>query len=468
MPTDDRDEMEMRGGQGARVSNTAALTAYDPSEHGGSVQPPMDDSATFTFTAEEGRKRFACAYQLGEVLDEVDPDRTEEPGLIYARLTTPGMLAVEDMMKALEPGSDWARVFPAGMAAIAALLTCTCHHQLADRGLGSERRDVLLYGFPVYGGTHAFFEKVAPRYGFIPVCVNMQNLSEVFAKIKEYRNRIGLVYCETPANPTMTMVDIKAIADFLAELYEDNTRPVFAVDNTFAGIFQHPLLFGADTVVYSATKYLSGHSNLIGGFLVGKNGKKVVMRSFEGAIVLAELVGAITGHRTVLGLTPSPEMVHKLFMQMQTYIMRMKRQAETATIVAAYLAANERIARVYFPTLMVGEHAKLYGEGKQMTGPSGMIAFELKDADKATIYKFLNSLEVILCAVSLGFVRSLIEHPRSMTHSDITVAEQEKMGISGNLVRLSIGLEEPDDLIKDLKQALKRTHEKPAITAVAA
>lgn len=468
MPPDiGTEEMAMRGGQGTRVSNTAALAAYDPSRHGGSVQPPMDDSATFTFTAEEGRKRFACAYQLGEVLDEVDPDRTEEPGLIYARLTTPGMLAVEDMMKALEPGSDWTRVFPAGMAAIEALLTCACHHPLGGEGLGTVRRDVLLYGFPVYGGTHAIFEKVAPRYGFIPVSVDMRNLDEVRAEISKYGDRIGLIYCETPANPTMTMVDIKAVADLL-DSYGDKSRPIFAVDNTFAGIFQHPLLFGADVVVYSATKYLSGHSNLIGGFLVGKNGKKVVMRSFEGAVVLAELVGAITGHRAVLGLTPSAEMVHKLFTQMQTYVMRMKSQAETATVVAAYLAANERITRVYFPTLMVGEHAKLFGDGRQMTGPSGMIAFELKDANKATIYRFLNSLEVILCAVSLGFVRSLIEHPRSMTHSDITIEEQEKMGITGSLVRLSIGLEEPDDLIKDLKQALKKAYEKPVITVVAA
>ena len=458
MSTDtSQEEMKMRGGQGARISNTAALTAYKPIEGKGAVQPPVVTASTFAFsTVEEGQLAFGCAYGLGKVVKALDPDGTRKAEPIYARLSTSSMSTVESMMKAIEPGADWALLGPAGMSMASLLLVTACHQKLdtENPGLGTIRRDIVLYSHPVYGGTHALMEKIAPRFGFRAVAVDMRKLEAVRDAIKEFGGRIGLVYCETPANPTMAMVDIKGIADLLKDMYDDATRPVFAIDNTFAGIFQHPLLLGADVCLYSGTKYLGGHSDLIAGFLVGKTGKKCAIKSFDQGVVSVPFEMAILAHRTVMGFTPSSEMAHKLFTHMQTYILRMRKQAENATAIAGFLALHEKVAKVYFPTLLEGVDAELYH--KQMTGPSAMIAFELKDKSEKAVAVFLDSLKVILLAVSLGFVRSLAEHPRTMTHSDITVEEQEKMGITGGLIRLSIGLEEPGDIIADLDQALAK------------
>mgnify|MGYP001558995237 CR=1 FL=1 len=452
-----QENMEMRGGQGTRVSNTAALTAYKPSEGKGAVQPAVVDASTFTFeSAMVAKIAFAHAYGLTEVIQNLDPDGIYKDELIYARLSNPSIKTVEDMMQALEPGADWAFLFPAGMAETSALLVAACHHQLdvGQPGLGTIRRDVVLYSHPVYGGTHALMEKIAPRFGFHAVAVDMRNIEAVRDAIKEFGGRVGLVYCETPANPTMSMVDIQGIADLLKEMCDKASRPIFAVDNTFGGIFQHPLLLGADVCAYSATKYLGGHSDLIGGFLVGKTGRTCELKSFDKGVVSAPLKNAVFAMRTIMGFTPSSEMAHKLFIHMQTYILRMRQQAQNATAVAEFLATHDKVEKVYFPTLLEGADAELYK--KQMSGPSGMIAFELKDGSEERAFTFLDSLNVVLRAVSLGFVRSLAEHPRTQTHSDITVEEQEKMGITAGLIRLSIGLEEPEDIIADLDQAFAK------------
>jgi methionine-gamma-lyase len=267
-----------------------------------------------------------------------------------------------------------------------------------------------------------------------------------------YHNRVGLVLCETPANPTGALFDIRAIANVLQEGYDEEAHPIFAVDNTYAGIFQHPLVLGADVCLYSATKFLGGHADLIGGFLVGRNGRTSVVSSFVQGVVSAPFMNALLGHRTILGLTPSSEMAHKLFKHMETYVLRMRRQALVATIVASWLAAYKKVNKVYFPTLLTGADAELYQ--RQMFGPSSMIAFQLGDDTEDAAYRFLNGMKLIRLAVSLGFIGSLAEHPASMTHSDIRPEAQMNMGITPGLIRFSVGIEEPDDLITDLTQAL--------------
>lgn len=445
--------MVMPNGQGG-VNHTTALAAYNPSRDGGGVQPPMVEASTYRFsTADEGRRAFSCAYGL-QPREQDDPDA--RPELIYARLTTPSMNTTEEVMKSLEPGADWASLFPSGMAALTTLVHSTCHHPFGgvDLALGERRRDVIIYGTPIYGGTHGLMEIACPRWGFTGVAVNMSDLPLLQHVIETYRDRIGLVLCETPANPTIAMVDIGAVRRLLERLYPDEKhRPTFAVDNTFAGIFQHPLMLGADVAVYSATKFLGGHADLIGGMLTGLNGSSsVVVKSFVGGLAEVPLINVLMGNRTILGYTPSSEMAHKLSKHIQTYVLRMRRQAAVATIVASWLVAHPKVRKVYFPTLLIGEEAELYS--RQMTGPSSMIAFELVGATEADAFRFLNTLEQILLAVSLGFIRSLAEHPASMTHSDITPVAQEKMGITPGLIRLSVGIEEPEDLIRDLEAAL--------------
>lgn len=454
MPPDVGTEMKMRGGQGTRVSSTAALTAFDPRGDGNAVQPHMVDASTFVFSnPSEGELAFACALSNQQILSILDPKGNKKAERIYARLSIPGAEAVEKTVLKLEPGSKWAFLFPSGMAAITTLLLSACHTSHGgDTSEGKIRKDVVIYGHTVYGGTYVLMANLACRFGLHAVAIDMSDLGAVRKAIEDYGDSVGLVYCETPANPTMEMVDIKAVAKLLSEKYDEAGRPVFGVDNTFAGIFQHPLKLGADVVAYSATKYMGGHSDLIGGVLVGRDGRKSVMKDFSEGITTTELKAVCSTVRTILGFTPSPEMAHKLFKHLQTYKLRMLRQARIATRVAKELAKHPKVEKVLFPGLLKGRDADLYRT--QMSGSSGVITFELKDGTQEASYRFLGSLKIVLLAVSLGYVRSLATHPSSTTHSEIPPKEQMKMGITPGLIRLSVGIEEPKDLIRDLKQAL--------------
>ncbi|MBI4812099.1 PLP-dependent transferase, partial [Candidatus Falkowbacteria bacterium] len=181
-------------------------------------------------------------------------------------------------------------------------------------------------------------------------------------------------------------------------------------------------------------------------------GPMCVVKDFVEGIAETDVKAACMLYRAILGYTPAPEMAYKLFKHLQTYILRMRKQTLNAIFIAEWLAEHKKVSKVYYPTLLTGEEARLYR--RQMSGPSAMIAFELKDCTKEAAFRFLKALNVILRAVSLGFVRSLAEHANTMTHSDIPPEDQLKMGITPGLIRLSIGLEEPEDIIEDLKRAL--------------
>lgn len=456
MPTQ-KDDMTMPSGQHDHSkTNTAVLATHNPhDEQSGAVALPIVDSSTYVFkTALHGKIAFARVYCLQDVLDKHDPDGKIDNSMIYARLSTPTIDEAEKSMKAIEENADWTLLFPSGMSAITALLQSTCHQMFKGEGpLTLCKRDIVLHCVPIYGGTHAMFNFVMPGWGFTGIKVDMNNLKELRFMIKRYHDRIGLVYIETPANPTCTMVDIQGIAKLLSNMYFENKRPVLAVDNTFAGIFCKPLTLGADVTIYSATKYLGGHADLIAGFITGKDGRSVVIKHFTGDLVEVPLEVAVGRIRTIGGYTPSPYMAKQLWTHMQTYVLRMLHQASTAETIANWLNKQSAVEDVRFPTLLTGKDKDLYE--RQMTGPSAMIAFKIKGADEEDAFKFLDALKLVVPAVSLGATRTLACHPASWTHSDIMADEQRKIGITPNLIRLSVGLERAEDLIADLAQALE-------------
>ena len=454
MSTENKDRMAMPSGQHKMGPNTAVLAAYNPDDHGGAVAVPNVNAATYAFLeADQGEHAFGCGYSLSETVARLEADgKYSQAADIYARLSGPTIRVVEDQLKALEPKSDWACVFPSGMAALNTLVHTTLHHALGDSE-DEPVRDVILHSPVLYGGTHALMHNVLLRWNFISVEADLSDPTKMKALIKQYGNRIGMVLCETPANPTLDMTDIQAVADILAEHYPNGHKPVFVVDNTFMGIFQNPLLHGADVAYYSCTKYMGGHSDLLAGALIGKDGRLARVKLFDGSLVDAPLFAGIMMLRTIGGWTTSSDVAQRLSVHLHTYRLRMKRQAAVATEVAQFLSTHEKVAHVGFPTMLSGKAKAIYA--KQCDGPSGMIAFRLHEDTKEAAFKFLNALELIIRAVSLGSTRTLANHPSTWTHSDVNPADQARLGISGGLIRFSVGIEDHEDLINDLRQALE-------------
>ncbi len=388
-----------------------------------SVKVPVFRTSTFEFkTAAEGAKFFARAYHL------LGNDG-QEPGLIYSRINNPNTEIFEDKMVALELGAASARTFPSGMSAISTVI-------LALVPAGGK----ILYSDPVYGGTYFFFEQMCPnRFGIETHAVDMSDLSKIDDAIGRF-GPFNMVFIETPANPTMTIVDIAAVTKLARERM--GTKVLVAVDNTFLGpVFQRPFISGADLVIYSATKYLGGHSDLVAG---------VVLTS------RADLMAPITDFRALLGATIAPDTSWMLTRSVETVWVRMERQAEKAQKIAEALQRHPAIARVYFPGLLTPADGSAYGVYRaQCSGPGAVMSFDLKDGRRETAFRFLDALEICHLAVSLGGTESLIEHPRSMTHSDMSPEDQDRCGITDAMIRLSVGLESSEDLIKDLFRALE-------------
>lgn len=454
----------MQSGQRKNGKNTAPLAAYTPEAHNQAVCVPMVDTSTYVFpTAEDGKYAFAKAYGLQHVFGPMDVEwakthDTPRPVYnIYSRISGPTIQACEKSLLALEKGADWAMVFPSGMAAINTAIFATSHHELAPNGtdpIGKAKRDVVLHSKPLYGGTYAATHVVIQRFGFMAVEIDFRNLEDLRTALQTYGDRVSLVFLETPANPTLDMLDVKAIANIIDEMsYTKQTRPVLAVDNTFAGVFQSPLELGADLAIYSVTKYMGGHADLIGGAIIGKDRCEVGLKMFTGDLVSVPISAAIGFVRTIFGYTTAPEVAHKLWKHLQTYHLRMQHSAKTAEIVASWLSQQEKVAKVNFPTMLEGDQLAIFES--QMTGTSSMIGFRLKDDTEEAAFRFINALKLILRAVSLGSNQSLIDHPMTWTHSDIMGDVLMEMGVTPGFMRLSIGLEDAEDLIYNLNEALK-------------
>lgn len=398
---------------------------YKPELSQGAVKCPIFLTSTFVFSsAEEGKDFFELAYGHRQ------SKPNEELGLIYSRINNPNLEILEDRLTLWDAAAGSA-VFESGMSAISTVL-------LEFLKPGS----LLLYSAPVYGGTHHFIHHVLTKFGIdaIEFGVNDQQ-DEIIQKIEASGKAkdLALIYIETPANPTNDLFSISDMVKLGKKYSEENGQKVFvAVDNTYLGpLWQKPLQLGADLTVYSATKYLGGHSDLIAGAVMGT----------------AEVITRVKTLRTFLGNMISPHTAWMLLRSLETLQIRMERQQANAIEVARFLANHPKVEKVYF----LGEGGqvstvsqKIYQE--QCLGPGAMISFDIK-GNEQTAFAFLNRLKLFKLAVSLGSTESLAEHPATMTHVDIPPADKQKMNITEKLIRLSIGVENVKDLISDLNQA---------------
>ena len=390
----------------------------------GAIKCPIFQTSTFTFkSAEEGKAFFEVAYGLRE------KEPNEELGLIYSRLNNPDLEILENRLT-LWDGADDCAVFESGMSAITTLLL-----EFLNPG------DYVLYSAPVYGGTDHFINHVLPRFGIKHVGFRAgSSKEEITARIKEQGadGKVGLVYAETPANPTNAIVDIGMLRE-IADDQSSDEKPVYvAIDNTYMGpLWSHPLKLGADLVLYSATKYIGGHSDVIAGACLGS----------------AELIGRVKALRTFLGNMAGPWTGWLLMRSLETLKARMETQAQNAAKVADFLKHHEKIDSVHYLGFIQETDHQYAIYKKQYSSAGAMLAFEVSGGE-AEAFKFLNGLKLIKLAVSLGSTESLAQHPKTMTHADVDPHDKEVIGITDNLVRLSVGVENPDDLIWDIDQAL--------------
>jgi methionine-gamma-lyase len=397
---------------------------YRPEWSEGAIKCPIFQTSTFAFkNAEEGKAFFELAYGLREKVPG------ESLGLIYSRLNNPDLEILEDRLT-LWDDAEAAAVCSSGMAAIA-----TTALTFLRPG------DLLLHSEPIYGGTEHLFTQVLPQFGIeaigFPAGPDGPAAAEKALSEKSVADRLGMVFIETPANPTNDLVDISHCAELASRCCGDR-KPVVVVDNTFLGpLFQHPLEFGADLVIYSATKFIGGHSDLIAGAVLGSE----------------ELVGKVLETRTFLGTASEPWTGWLILRSLETLKMRMTSQMKNARYVADFLAEHPKVSKVSYLGHISEDDPQYQVYRRQCVAPGAMVAFEVLGGE-AEAFRFLNALKLIHLAVSLGGTESLAEHPGTMTHSDIPAEDQPRMGITPALVRVSIGVEHYEDIIADLDQAL--------------
>ena len=398
---------------------TAVLTrGFDPALSVGSARPAVFRSSTYVFSSPESAER-AFEIALGKVL----PKEGENVDLIYSRLSHPNAEILEDQIVPLEPGATGAAVFNSGMAAISTLFLTYCQP-------GSK----FVYTNPVYGGTHHLIHQILPPFGITGVPVPAGNTSALRDAIATTSN-LKIVFVEMPANPTLVMSDIAAAAQ-QAKQHKDT--PIVAVDNTFMGpAFQHPLKLGAHLAVYSATKYLSGFSDMLGGMILGGN---------------LEQIAQLRGTRAILGNILQPDECWMLDGRLPTVILRMNRQSKNAQRIAESLASHPKIAKMHYPTLFT-DPEQIRIRDAQCSFPGGLFAIELKGG-KPAAFDVLRKLHIFKNAVSLGAVESLACHPAITTHSEMDPEMLRSTGVTDSLVRFSIGVEDWRDLEADIRQAL--------------
>jgi len=341
----------------------------------------------------------------------------EHKGYEYARTQNPTRTALEKNLAALENGK-YARCFASGMAATDAIA------KLLKPG------DEVISTNDLYGGTYRIFTKVFAQYGIKFHFVSMDKPEEVSKYVNE---RTKMIWVETPTNPMMNIVDIKAMAAIARQ-----ASAWLVVDNTFASPYlQTPLDLGADIVVHSITKYLGGHSDTVMGATVTND---------------ADIEEKLAFLQNSCGAVPGPQDCFLVLRGIKTLHLRMRQHCENGRKVAEYLAAHDKVEKVYWPGFE--SHPGHSIAKDQMRGFGGMLSFVLKGNRMEDAFKVLEQLKVFSLAESLGGVESLAGHPASMTHASIPKEEREKVGLSDSLIRLSVGIEDADDLLEDLGQAL--------------
>jgi len=398
---------------------TEVLTrGFDPRLSVGSARPAVFRSSTYVFSSPEAAER---AFDLTAGRIHTAPD--EQIDLIYSRFNHPNAEILEDQIVPLEPGAHAALVFNSGMAAI-----MTAFLAVLKPG------DTVVYTVPIYGGTQHFIQDYLSIWGVhgIPVVAgHTDDLARAIASGPSVR----VVLVETPANPTLVMTDI---ARAVAAARSAPAKPLVMVDNTLMGpAFQHPLALGADLVVYSATKYLSGFSDMIAGVVLG---------------VDEELMQSIRARRNIFGNILQPDECWMLDGRLPTVALRMNRSSKNGERIAVALAKSPKVEKVLYPSLFDDPDQQRIARA-QCDFPGGMFSLILRGG-KPAAFEFLRHLKIGRNAVSLGGVETLVCHPKSTTHSGFTEEEFRQAGVTDGLVRISTGIEDWRDLLADFEQAL--------------
>ena len=395
---------------------------YDPMLSEGALKPPIFLTSTFVFeSAAAGKRHF-------EGVTGKRPGGAE--GLVYSRFNGPNQEILEDRLGVWEDAED-ALTFSSGMAAIATVLLA-----LVRPG------DTIVHSAPLYAATETLIAKILGRFGVhwldFPAGASRADIDAVVTRAQA-AGRVAMIYLESPANPTNALVDVEAVAASRDALFTGEKPPI-VIDNTFLGpLWQKPLRHGADLVIYSLTKYAGGHSDLVAGGAVGSKAA----------------IDPIRAMRNTIGTITDPHSAWMLLRSLETLELRMTRAGENAAKVCAYLRDHPKVERVGYLGFLEGE-----GDGSQAdiyrrhcTGAGSTFSLYLKGGEKEA-FAFLDALKIAKLAVSLGGTETLASHPAAMTHLSVAPARKAALGISDNLVRISIGVEDADDLIADFEQAL--------------
>ncbi len=393
---------------------------YDPALSEGALKPPIFLTSTFVFESAAHGKRFF------EGVTGVRPGGAE--GLVYSRFNGPDQEILEDRL-ALWEGAEDALVFSSGMSAIA-----TAFLALVQPG------DVIVHSAPLYAATETLIGRILGKFGVtfldFPAGATQPEIEAVMAAAKA-RGRVAAIYLESPANPTNALVDVEAVRDARAAVLGKDGPPIL-IDNTFLGpIWHKPLQHGADIVIYSLTKYVGGHSDLVAGGVLGTKAA----------------INPIRMMRNTIGTITDPHTAWMLLRSLETLELRMDRAGLNAKIVCEFLRSHPKVERVgYLGFLEPGSRqADIYA--RHCSGAGSTFSVIVKGGE-AEAFRLLDNLSIVKLAVSLGGTESLASHPAAMTHLSVPQKRKDELGISDNLVRVSIGVEHPDDLVADFEQAL--------------
>ncbi len=409
------------GGRRLKPSTLMMGYGYDPSLSEGALKPPIFLTSTFVFeNAAAGKRHF-------EGVTGIRPGGAD--GLVYSRFNGPDQEILEDRLGLWEDAED-ALSFSSGMSAIASVW-------LANVRPG----DTIVHSAPLYAATETLIGKILGRFGVhwldFPAGASRQEIDAVLSRANS--GRVPLIYLESPANPTNALVDIEAVRASCDAIFDSASRPLIVIDNTFLGpLWQQPLKHGADLVIYSLTKYAGGHSDLVAGGAVGSKAA----------------INPVRAMRNTIGTITDPHSAWMLLRSLETLEIRMMRAGENAAKVCAYLRDHPKVEHVGYLGFLEegGSQADIYR--RHCTGAGSTFSLYLKGGE-AEAFAFLDALRIAKLAVSLGGTETLASHPAGMTHLSVPPARKAALGIGDNLVRISIGIEDPDDLVADMEQALR-------------
>lgn len=398
---------------------------YAPGLSEGALKPPIFLTSTFVFENAQQGKDF---FDLTAGRRQLRPG--EKSGLVYSRFNNPNFEILEDRL-AIWDQAERSAVFASGMAAISTTLFAFLRPG-----------DTVLHSRPLYGGTETLLKNQMGAFGITAVGftdgTDMAGMDKA-AEVARGKGRVGLILVETPANPTNGLVDLQACAAIAGRLEKlQGYRPPIVVDNTLLGpIFQVPLLHGADITLTSLTKYVGGHSDLVAGSISGR----------------ADLIRQVMGWRSSIGTQLDPNSCWMLMRSLETLDIRMNRSNENAKVVADYLASHPKVAKVhYLGFLKDGPQKDVFK--RQCSAAGSTFSFDVKGGETEA-FALLDRLQIMKLAVSLGGTETLISHPSSMTHSGVPRALREEIGLTDALIRISVGIENAEDLVSDLAQALE-------------